>query len=104
VLIVALRRVRWERRRRAMGHPWRLFYRLLRGLPVTWAQRWRLAQVARRVCPDSPAAILLTPSALDESIRRWGHGRPKAAREKMSARLAPVFETLFTTPPDESTG
>ena len=99
LLLLGLRVARAQRRAEAMGHPWRAFHELLGELPLSWGQRRRLARVARAVSPNSPAAILLTPSALDESIRRWGAGRPEAIRKEMAVRLAPAFAKLFNPRP-----
>jgi len=109
LLIVALRYSRVQRRRRALGHPWRLFRQLLRQLPLTAGQRWQLARIARQVRPDCPASILLTPDVLAAATRQWGKHRPTAARQEMSARLAPVRDVLFgrhltPPPPDDPAG
>ena len=94
-IVVGLRYIRWQQRHQHLGRPWRLFHRLLREFPLTWSQRRKLAQLAARVCPDTPAAILLTRSSLTESIRRWSVSRPSADRTAMTTRLAPVYEKLF---------
>jgi hypothetical protein len=95
VLIVALRYLRWQRRHQRLGQPWRLFHRVLRAVHLTWSQRRYLARIAGKVCPDTPAAILLARSSLAESVRRWSAGRPAADRAAMANRLAPVYEKLF---------
>ena len=98
LLLIALRYARQQERHRSAGHPWRLFHQLLRPLPLTRDQRARLAQVARHVHPDCPASILLTPSGLAESIRRWGEHRPLALRATMADALAPAGQALFGEP------
>ena len=101
LLLAALRYARWQRRHQRLGRPWRLFSDLLSAFPLTWSQRRLLARVAGGVCPDAPAAILLTRTGLTEAIRRWSANQPAGEWARVNGRLTPVFDALFQ-PPDEA--
>lgn len=98
LLILALRHARWQRGIEAPGHPWRLFRKLLAEAGLRRRHRRLLHRLARRVCPECPAAILMAPGALHHAVASGAAVRPGYTPEQLLAELAPASAVLFAAP------
>ncbi len=93
IVLAARHRAHRNRRPPARG-PWRTFFRLTRGAPLSWAQRGLLWSMARQVSPEQPSSILLSPSALSAAARTWAQ-QQSASPADVLARLEPIARVLF---------